>query len=83
MKMNGRYLLDTNLVIALFREDEQVLKKIQQAQEIYHPAIVIGELYYGVFNSRRNPENLSKVDEYRDGVVILNSDGHTLDSMER
>lgn len=31
-----------NVVIALFREDEQVLKKIQQAQEIYHPAIVIG-----------------------------------------
>lgn len=75
--MNGRYLLDTNIVIALFGEDDQVLKKVQEAQEIYHPAIVIGELYYGAFNSTRKAENLRKVDEYRNEAAILNSDDHT------
>lgn len=75
--MNGRYLLDTNIIIALFKEDKQVLKKVQEAQEIYHPAVVIGELYYGAFNSTRKVENLGKVDEYRNDVAILNSDEHT------
>lgn len=75
--MNGKYLLDTNIVIALFGKDEHVLKKVKEAQEIYHPAIVIGELYYGALNSTRKLENLQKVDEYRDQVAILNSDDYT------
>jgi len=75
--MNGRYLLDTNIVIALFGEDEEVFKKVQEAEELYHPAIVIGELYYGAFNSTRKAKNLQKIDEYRDEVAVLNSDDHT------
>lgn len=75
--MNGKYLLDTNIVIALFGEDEKVLKKIKEAQEIYHPAIAIGELYYGAFHSSRMFENLSTIDEYRNDVAILSSDDHT------
>ncbi len=72
--MNGRYLLDTNIVIALFEEDEVVLKKISEAREIYHSSIVIGELYYGAFNSTKKAENLRKVDDYRDESTILNTD---------
>ena len=75
--MNGKYLLDTNIVIALFGEDEHVLKMIQKAKEVYHSAVVIGELYYGAFNSTRKTENLRKIDDYKDEVAILSSDDQT------
>ena len=32
--MNGRYLLDTNIIIALFAEDEAVQRQINLAEEI-------------------------------------------------
>lgn len=38
---------------------------------------MIGELYYGAFNSTRKTENLRKVDGYRDEVAVLNSDDQT------
>lgn len=49
--MNGNYLLDTNIVIALFDDDKNVVNNIQNAASVYVPSIVIGELYYGAYNS--------------------------------
>jgi tRNA(fMet)-specific endonuclease VapC len=43
--MNGNYLLDTNIVIALFDKDENVIDNIQKAKTVYIPSIVIGELF--------------------------------------
>jgi tRNA(fMet)-specific endonuclease VapC len=43
--MSGRYILDTNIVIALFGNDASVAKEIATADEIYLPAIVAGELF--------------------------------------
>ncbi len=75
--MNGRYLLDTNVVIALFSEDENVIAKIQEAREVYHPSIVIGELYYGAFNSTRKAGNLLKIDDYKNEIAVVKCDDHT------
>lgn len=49
--MAGRYLLDTNIIIAPFHGDEFVIDHINQSAEIFVPSIGIGELYYGAFNS--------------------------------
>lgn len=62
--MNGDYLLDTNIVIALFAEEQLVLDKIGQANSIFIPAIVIGELYYGAYNSSKKEENEAKIDVF-------------------
>jgi len=40
--MSGSYILDTNIVIALFGNDALVAKEIATADEIYLPAIVAG-----------------------------------------
>jgi len=40
--MSGKYLLDTNIVIALFAEDQYVQKHIAKVGEIFIPATVIG-----------------------------------------
>jgi tRNA(fMet)-specific endonuclease VapC len=49
--MNGRYLLDTNIVIALFAQDVAVIEKLQETEDIFIPSIAIGELYYGAQKS--------------------------------
>jgi len=38
--MNGRYLLDTNIVIALFAKDKKVLDELSKASEIFIPSFV-------------------------------------------
>lgn len=58
--MSGRFLLDTNIVIALLEGDDGVLSKLDQAREIFVPAIVVGELYFGARKSARSEENVSK-----------------------
>lgn len=50
MPVNGRFLLDTNIVIALLAGEETVLSGLDQAAEVFIPAIVIGELFFGAPN---------------------------------
>lgn len=44
----NNYLLDTNIISALFKGDAIIAAKITEANKIYIPVISIGELYYGV-----------------------------------
>ena len=57
--MNGRYLLDTNIVIALFAQEELIQEHLHQAVEIFLSSIVLGELYYGAERSIRVDETFS------------------------
>jgi tRNA(fMet)-specific endonuclease VapC len=45
--MSGRYLLDTNIIIALFASEASVMQSLAQADEVFMPSIALGELYYG------------------------------------
>ena len=62
--MSGKYLLDTNIVIALFAEDLSVQKHIARAREIFIPSIVIGELFFGAFKSLRPKENATRIENF-------------------
>jgi tRNA(fMet)-specific endonuclease VapC len=69
--MGGKYLLDTNIVIALFAEDAIVINYLSQATQVFIPSIVIGELYYGAYNSRRTEHNLSQFRSFaRENTII-------------
>jgi tRNA(fMet)-specific endonuclease VapC len=57
MLASGRVLLDTNIVIALLEGDETVLSHLDQAAEIFIPAIVLRELVFGAAKSGRPTEN--------------------------
>lgn len=70
--MNGRFLLDTNIVIALFAQDKSVNDQLMQASSVFIPSIVMGELYYGARNSNQWQENLGRLDEFATENVILN-----------
>ena len=47
MPARGRFLLDSNIVIALLQGDDVVLSNLDRAPEVFIPAIVIGELFFG------------------------------------
>jgi tRNA(fMet)-specific endonuclease VapC len=69
--MRGKYLLDTNIVIALFAEDPSVQKRIAKAAEVFIPAIVIGELFFGAFKSGRPKANSARIENFAAGNAVL------------
>ena len=69
---NGSFVLDTNIVIALFASDEAVLEQLAAADEIFIPSIVLGELFYGARRSARAAENVARIEEFASGNAILN-----------
>lgn len=77
MPVSGRFLLDTNIVIALFADEAIVKDNLAQASEIFIPSIVIGELYYGARKSGRVEANVARVGEIVDGSTILVCDAET------
>ena len=75
--MIGRYLLETDIVIALFANDVMTQDNLAQAEEVFVPSIVIGELCYGAQKSERTTENLMQVDEFTARSVVLGCDAET------
>jgi predicted nucleic acid-binding protein len=57
MPASGKFLLDTNIVIAL--------------PEVFVPAIGFGELFFGAAKSRRPHENSAKLEQFAAGRIIL------------
>jgi tRNA(fMet)-specific endonuclease VapC len=62
--MAGKHLLDTNIIIAIFKRDANVLQQLGGADEIFIPAIAIGELYYGAHNSTQFQRNLREIQAF-------------------
>ena len=61
MPQSGKYLLDTNIVIAMFADAEELQERRQIADKVFLPSPVVGELCYGVRKSSRPIENLTRV----------------------
>jgi tRNA(fMet)-specific endonuclease VapC len=77
MRMNGSYLLDTNIVIALFANDSDVLRQLSAASQIFIPSIVLGELYYGANKSAHSKANISHIDNFALKSAVLACDTET------
>jgi tRNA(fMet)-specific endonuclease VapC len=75
--MSGRYLLDSNIIIALFAGDTDVLTAANDAEEVFIPSIVIGELYYGAQKSGKRQANIARIDKLVAANVILVCDEET------
>lgn len=75
--MDGRVLPDTNIVIALFAGDPFVHEQISKANEVFLPAVVFGELFYGAFNSTAFEQNLSRIQELANESALLPCDSTT------
>ena len=67
--MNGRFLLDTNIVIAIFANDASVKDSLEKAEEVFVTIIVLGELYYGAQKSSRTKPNVARIDEFAESCL--------------
>ncbi len=74
MAMNGSYLLDTNIVIALFADEIEVKNSLAKANEVFISSITVGELYYGAKKSARSTENLERIKNFVASITVLGCD---------
>jgi tRNA(fMet)-specific endonuclease VapC len=75
--MSGKYLLDTNIIIALFAKEKIVIENLARVEEIFIPSIAVGELYYGARKSGRVKDNLQHIDELVANSILLGCDVET------
>lgn len=72
--MSDRFLLDTNIVIAFLEGNPVVQENLVQAEVVFVPSIVIGELYYGAYKSALVTANLARIDEFATIHPVLDCD---------
>ena len=75
--MNGRFLLDTNIVIAIFSNDNLVMEPLEMVEEVFVPIIVLGELYYGAKKSNKVERNVTRIIEFAQSCSVLICDTET------
>lgn len=67
----GRYLLDTNVLIALIAGEAAVTAAVTAASAVFVPAIALGELFYGAQKSGRPLQNLQAVERLSAAAAVL------------
>ena len=72
--MNDKHLLDTNIIVALFKDDDNVRNQIAASAEVFLPAIAVGELYYGAQHSAHVEQNMKQLREFAASSTVLACD---------
>ena len=72
--MNGKCLVDTNVIIRLLRADERSIELFNQADSISIPVVVAGELFYGAENSTLKQENLTIFSDFLSQYEVIEVD---------
>ena len=75
--MNGKFLLDTNIVIALFAEDPSIMERLQEAESVFIPSIVLGELFFGAYKATHVDENVARISDFAATSAVLACDAAT------
>ncbi len=77
--MNGKFLLDSNIIIALFAGDPEVRRRISTNNEVFISSVALGELYYGAYKSEHVGDNLKRAKEFGQHSTVLVCDETTAD----
>ncbi len=77
MSQNGKYLLDTNIIIGMFTGVKAIQEKMQNIDKIFLGSPVIGELCYGACKSSRPTENFAKVNRLTQRFPLFSCDLET------
>jgi tRNA(fMet)-specific endonuclease VapC len=78
--MNGSVLADTNIVIAIFAGEPEIIQKLQQQRSVFLCVPVLGELRYGALASTRVQQNIGKLDELARATTVLECNVETAKS---
>jgi tRNA(fMet)-specific endonuclease VapC len=75
--MSGRYLLDSNIVIALFAGEPLVAEKLETAHYAALNVVAYAELLSGSLRSARVRENVQRLEVFSSSVPLLDCDRAT------
>lgn len=75
--MAGKYLLDTNIIVAILNGELEIQSRLEPSNTIFIPSIAVGELCYGAHKSARTQSNLERVDELIVKSTVLECDAET------
>ena len=78
MSVTGSILLDTNIVVAHFRNETSVSSKLGQ-QTLYLPLVALAELYYGAYKSSYPTKTLAGVHGFLKYAAVLSPGEVTAD----
>jgi tRNA(fMet)-specific endonuclease VapC len=73
----NRFALDTNIVSAWLKGEGPIADKIDAAESVFLPIIVIGELYYGAAFSAQVAKNTQDVKKITEQYPLLSLDEDT------
>lgn len=62
--------LDTNAYTGFLRGDEKVIHVVRQAEHLYLPATVVGELLFGFRGGNRYEENVTQLRRFLDSPFV-------------
>jgi len=68
---SGKFLLDTNIIIAVLKGDELVVSNLNRVSEVFVPAVALGELFFGAAKSSRPSENWIRIERFASGRTII------------
>lgn len=75
--IGNKYLLDTNIIIAWLQGEIAIADKIEKAEEVHIPIIVVGELYYGATFSTQVKKNIQEIEKVTRNYSVLLVDEET------
>ena len=75
--MSGRYLLDTNIVVALFNGDSEIEARLDAAPQVFLPSVALGELHFGAAHSGRTEANAARIDDFAATCTVIPTDAET------
>ena len=70
--MSGKqFLLDTNIIIDLFKRDADLIAQIPNIKHPFVSTITIGELYYGALNSSNPKKHIKQIEDFHSICQIV------------
>ena len=70
------YCLDTNIIIDIFRRDENIISKIEKYwdEQIFITSITLCELYKGAYVHKKSEQKLKILEEFLKNVEVISED---------
>lgn len=75
-RMSGKVVLDTNIIIGHFRDEERYLEQLANV-EYFIPHTVLGELYSGAYHSANPGRHIEKLRAFLARGNLLDNDIET------
>lgn len=76
----NKLLLDTNIIIELFKGDMEISALLDAQEKVYIPVTVLGELYLGAYRSSDLQKKLQQISVFLLRCIILNVDTVTAET---